>query len=162
METTPRRPGPLQRTTRIALSVLLVLSHPLWAATIIVDEKTCTLVDAVTAANTDHAAGGCVAGSGDDRLVLTTDVSLTAPYVDAYGSDTAFPVITSEITIDGNGFTIERDPGAPPFRLFAVGTDGTLQLNDASLIGGDAGSGALNGGAVYNEGTTRRFSPTAR
>ena len=77
MKSTSRRPGPVQRTTRITLAVLLVLSHPLWAATIIVDETSCTLGDAITAANTDAAVGGCTAGSGADTIELTTDVTLT-------------------------------------------------------------------------------------
>jgi hypothetical protein len=49
-----RRSGLLYLTLPVALSFLLVLSHPLWAATIVVDETTCTLVDAITAANTAH------------------------------------------------------------------------------------------------------------
>jgi hypothetical protein len=73
-----RRPGPLQRTIRITRSVLLVLSHPLWAATIIVDETSCTLVDAIAAANTDTAVGGCPAGSGADTMKLITDITLSA------------------------------------------------------------------------------------
>src|SRR5215210_6880457 len=39
------------------------------AATINVDGTTCTLTDAITAANTDAATGGCTAGSATDTLV---------------------------------------------------------------------------------------------
>ena len=66
----------LQRGGRVALAVLLVLfSHPALAATIVVDETTCTLVDAITAANTDSPVGGCTAGSGPDTIELTTNVT---------------------------------------------------------------------------------------
>src|SRR5262245_62890838 len=47
------------------LALLLALGPGLgWAATITVDGTTCTLVDAITAANTDTTTGGCTAGSG--------------------------------------------------------------------------------------------------
>jgi hypothetical protein len=42
---------------------------PVQAATLRVGGR-CTLVDAVTAANTDTATGGCRAGRGADRIVL--------------------------------------------------------------------------------------------
>ena len=61
----------LQHSGHVALALLLVLfSHPALAATIIVDETTCTLVDAIDSANTDSAVGGCTAGSGSghDRI----------------------------------------------------------------------------------------------
>src|SRR5690606_5038375 len=49
------------------------------AATITVDEVTCTLIDAITAANTDTATGGCIAGDvGLDTIDLQADVTLTA------------------------------------------------------------------------------------
>jgi hypothetical protein len=41
------------------------------ASTINVDGTICTLVDAITAANTDTASGGCIAGSPADTIVLT-------------------------------------------------------------------------------------------
>jgi hypothetical protein len=163
-----RKPRPLQRTTRIALAVLLVLSHPLWAATIIVDETTCTLVDAITAANTDTAIGGCTAGSGADTIELTTDVTLT----DVNNGSNGLPVVESEISVSGGGFTIERDADAPPFSLFLVSA--TLSLNDVVLAGGGAGSVITNlgdltltnstvsgGGAYYGGGIFNSDSGTA-
>jgi hypothetical protein len=142
---------PLERTTRIALAVLLVLSHPLWAATIIVDESTCTLVDAITAANTDTATGGCLAGSSADTIELTADVTLTAPNNYYGGSDIGLPVVESEITLEGSGFTIERDPSAPPFLLFYVNSNGILALNEVTLRHGIA---AYKGDAIFSRGTT--------
>jgi parallel beta-helix repeat protein len=157
MKSTPRRPGPLQGTTRTALAVLLVLSHPLWAATIIVDETSCTLVDAITAANTDTATGGCPAGSGADTIELTTDVVLTDPDNYYWHSDNGLPVVESDVTLEGNGFTIERDAGAPPFRLLAVSNNGTITLYDVALRNGYA---AHCGGAVVNEGPATLVNST--
>ena len=90
------------------------------------------------------------------------------------------PVITSTITIQGNGAIIERSSGAPSFRLFAIArqdpttgapltTPGNLTLQDVVVRGGLAqggrggdsggddggggGGGAGLGGAIYNQGT---------
>ena len=151
-----RRPLPLQRTTRVGLAVLLVLSQPLWAATIIVDETTCTLVDAITAANTDSAVGGCAAGSGADTVQLTTDVTLTAVN-NYYGyGDNGLPAVASDITVAGGGFKIERSGAAPPFRFFAVDASGTITMNDVSLINGYT----FLGGAIWNSGAVTMTETT--
>jgi parallel beta-helix repeat protein len=127
----------------------------LWAATIIVDETTCTLVDAVTAANTDAAVGGCPAGSGADTIELTTDVTLAT--IDNNGTsgpgDNGLPLITSDITVEGAGFVIERDPGAPPFRFFQINSPVSLTLNDVTLSNGSTGSTGA-GGAIYSRYAT--------
>jgi predicted outer membrane repeat protein len=148
MKFTTRRPGPLRRVARIALAVLLVLSHPLWAGTITVDETTCTLVDAVTSANTDTATGGCRAGLGADTIVLTTNVSLSSA-ASTYNGATGLPFVSSDIKLEGRGFTIERDPDAPAFRLFLVKRYHTLTLQDLTLRNGSAG----HGGAIFTRGS---------
>jgi len=148
-------PGPLHHTTRIALAVLLVLSHPLWAATIIVDETTCTLVDAITAAETDSATGGCAAGSGADTIELTTDVTLTEVNNTHWGP-TALPQVTTAVTIQGAGSVIERGVDAPDFRFLQV-TGGTLELNDLTLRNG---GGEVSGGALHNFGYTTLSNST--
>ena len=148
----------LQRGGRVALAALLVIfSHPALAATIVVDETTCTLVDAITAANTDAAVGGCTAGSGADTIELTTNVTLTTvnnglPFV----GDNGLPVVESDIILEGAGHTIERDTGAPAFRLFAVETSGTLTLHDLTLQNGIS----FYGGAIWNKGTLNLISST--
>ena len=43
-----------------AMSWTFVAVRPASAATIVVDGVTCTLADAITAANTDTATGGCL------------------------------------------------------------------------------------------------------
>ncbi len=55
----------------VGVALLLALGQaPSQAATIVVDGTTCTLVNAIKAANMDTVQGGCPAGSGADTLVL--------------------------------------------------------------------------------------------
>jgi hypothetical protein len=84
-----------------------------------------------------------------------------------YGPN-GLPPITSNLTIHGNGATIQRDSasGTSDFRLFYVSggmelKPGTLTMDNVTLKngmakGGDSGSGggALGaGGAIFNQGT---------
>lgn len=96
-------------------------------ATITVDGTTCTLADAITAANTNSATGGCTAGSGADTIDLQVDVNLTS----------ALPSISSVITINGNGHTIARNSGAPQFRILDVTSSGNLAVNETTITGGN-------------------------
>lgn len=66
----------------------------------------------------------------------------------------AFPVIRSEITINGAGAatTLITREGTDTLRLFAVAGEGTLRLNDVTLRKGDVGEADTGGGAVYNLG----------
>ncbi len=139
----------------LALLLLLIgagffLARPAYAATITADGTTCTLINAITAANTDTATNGCPAGSGADTITLTADVTLTA-----VNNGTIFntgpnglPTITSVITIEGEGHTIARSTagGIPNFRHLYVAASGNLTLNRVTLTGG-------TGGAITNEGT---------
>ena len=109
----------------------IILTDP--SVAIIVDGSTCTLADAITAANTDTATGGCSAGSGDDTLTITSDIALTE----------ALPAITSKITINGGDHNITGDHS---FRIFEVGTAGDLTLNNATISNGSA----PRGGGIYN------------
>ena len=63
------------------------------------------------------------------------------------------PSITSDITINGEdaGTTvIERDPGAPGFRIFAVAVSGKLTLNGLAVVGGGE---VFPRGGILNEGS---------
>lgn len=106
------------------------------AATITADGTTCTIYDAITAANTDTATGGCAAGSGADTIVLS-DITYTLTTGTDTGDNvgTALP-ITSMITIEGNGATLMRDSGASDFRIFRIFDGGDLTLNNATVSGG--------------------------
>ena len=105
---------------------------------------TCTLPDAVTAANTDTATGGCAAGSGADTIVLEPGAVYTLAAVDNADANgpNGLPAVTSPIAIEGNDATVERSsaPGTPDFRLFSVrrgpAFDGALTLRALTVRGG--------------------------
>jgi len=117
----------------------------------------CTLVDAITAANTNTATGGCAAGSGADTITLSGNVVLTSVNNSNTQGANGLPVVTSAITIAGNGATISRAGSSPDFRIFEVVSTGDLTLNDTTISGGRSSlffyffSGP--GGGILNSGT---------
>ena len=130
----------------LCMAVLLAaaLATPVYAADIVVDEA-CSLADAIAAANTDEAVGGCPAGDGADVIMLATNVTLWAD----------LPRVTSNITLEGNNYRIS---GASAYRIFYVATKGKLAIASLTLRNGTAGSEAApdykleHGGAIYTEG----------
>ena len=68
------------------------------------------------------------------------------------------PSVTGEITINGNGATIERssDGGTPDFRIVHIDGAGNLMLNNLSVTGGVATGvpPANRGGGILNSGGT--------
>ncbi len=123
------------------------------AAGITVDGTNCTLIEAIESANNDNAAGnGCTDGSGADTITLQSDVTLTAENNNTDGPN-GLPSITSQITIEGAGHTVQRSnaSGTPNFRIFHVASSGDLTLNNTIVTGGSSGDN--KGGAIYNNGT---------
>ncbi len=100
--------------------------------------EVCPLPDQIIAANTDTALGNCPAGNGADTIHLIRDIEL----------DAALPPITTEITIEGNGYTIS---GVDKFRIFDV-DGGKLTISDVTLRDGMATQGGairlINGARV--------------
>ena len=133
----------LQRKWKQSLSglaLLLALGQvPALAATINV-QGGCTLVDAIDSANENTAVGACTKGSGADTIILPANSTQTLDTINTYTYDqagaTGLPAITSTITIEGNGATIERAANAPEFRIFAVFADGNLTLQETIVSGG--------------------------
>ena len=98
----------------VVLFVPAVSVHEVQAASITVDKSadedvngTCSLADAITAANTDTATNGCTAGSGADTITLCVNITL----------DDYLPDITSEITIEGANYDID---GNDEYQIFYV------------------------------------------
>src|SRR5215467_3530609 len=149
----------------------------------------CSLAEAIYAANThtnqalDATAtlytSGCETGSGNDTIVLSNAVYSMSDFVHAiqhsrYGP-TATPVVFSNITIQGNGATIQRATGSPNMRAFTVGFDqvdlssgavsgwGNLTLQNVTIQGftvkggnggdGGGGGGLGAGGAIFVDGS---------
>lgn len=99
----------------------------------------------------------------EDEFIITLtgndgDFELDSSFTPAgslFGA-TAFPVIHRDVTIIGNGVTIQRTSGTA-FRFFGVNSKGNsdyvnakLTLNDVGLVGGN--SGGSGGGAIINDG----------
>ena len=82
--------------------------------------RTCTLSDALRAANADMERGECPAGDGADTITLTADITLEGE----------LPRIISDITIDGAGFTISGDG---EWRVFYVDLGGSLTLQNIQV-----------------------------
>jgi hypothetical protein len=156
----------LQRRWRRSLAGIALLHAlgqvPALAGQIDVGVGGCTLVDAITAANTDQQTGSCTAGSGADTISLPPGSIQTLTSENNYsGGYNGVPVITSAIVIQGNGSTIRRASSAPQFRIVAVDSNGDLTLRDTTLSGGAAaGDGARPGGGVFNEGALTLINST--
>nr|BAL54672.1 polymorphic outer membrane protein [uncultured Acetothermia bacterium] len=130
----------------------------------------CSLVEAIYAANWDTAVVDCPAGSGADIIELASSSTYTMTfYVDGDEGLNGLPSITSQITINGNGATIERSSsltcdldgrvaGAEEFRIFRVSSTGNLTLNSVTLKNGCADGDnpgsyySIRGGGIFNNG----------
>ena len=108
----------------------------------------CTLREALHAANSDTAVGGCVAGNGSDTITFAGDVTGTIQLT------ATLPAISTAMTIIGPGadvLAVRGDRGAttPVVRNLMITPNGTLSLSGlmVSDVEGDFG------GAIGNEGT---------
>ncbi len=143
------------------------------AANLVVPCDENSLIQAVTEANV---------APGADTLSLAAAClyEFSNPYALNSGTyaywygPSALPAIASDITVEGNGATLARAVGSPPFRIFFVGADagdedtlgyaspgaGVLTLRNTNVRGGWAkggistggGGGAGLGGAIYSQG----------
>ena len=134
----------------------------------IVLSKSCSWSNAIRAANSDTATGGCSAGSGSDNIILNANYTLSEEP----------PDISSTITVHGNGFTLSAGGYFRPFDV----ANADLTLNNLVVTGGNAGGahgGAIrasnshvtldkvaisgsksgnNGGAIRFEGSSRKLT----
>ena len=112
------------------------------------------LVNAIEAANNSGGPTTITLASGTTFDFSTANNSTNG--------GNALPVITGNITIVGNGGTIERT-GAAVFRLFDVASGGSLTLQRLTLQDGLAeGQGtAAEGGAIFSSGTLLSLSGVA-
>jgi hypothetical protein len=107
-------------------------------------------------------------GNGQSNTINLTKSTYTLTTINVfwYGPD-GLPAIYSNLTINGNGATIQRASDADNFRLFYVSSGlsglpkGNLTLNDLTLAGGvahggdsgEGGGGLGAGGAIFSQGT---------
>ncbi|MGC4118714.1 MAG: choice-of-anchor Q domain-containing protein [Myxococcales bacterium] len=133
------------------------------SANVTVPCSSAALVAAIDAAN----------AQGGDTLTLTAGCVYRLSEVrSTYFGPVGLPLITSAVTIEGNGARISADSSGPPMRLFTVAgagplgaagaPAGTLVLKDVTLSGGRAfggfgtdggGGGAGLGGCLFNLGS---------
>ena len=138
-----RHTGPLW-TLALILMLSALLAPRSEAATISVDQGgTCTLPDAIQAASSDTAVGGCPKGSGPDIIELETDVTLTSDLPFVQSADPANPS-QSALIINGNGHTIDGDNAFRGLTNYLA----ELTVNDCTITKcyGGQGSGLTNGG----------------
>ncbi len=138
--------------------------QPAYAASIVVntnadnltDDGLCTLREAITTANsdTDINTSDCVTGAGAEVITFAADYTITL------GSQ--LPIITSEITITGNGETntilqANVAPNVATYRVLEIYPAGNLTLDGATIrngrCNGSCATDANNGGGMYNAGT---------
>ena len=129
-----------------------------------------------------NAANDPIHHPGPNTIVLTKSAYTLTQRNNALYGWTGLPLISSDVTIEGNGAIIERgsDPNTPTFRLFVIAgpddrdtntnlpvTTGSLTLRNLWLRGGlakggnggsgygmDRGGGGMGaGGGIYNRGT---------
>ncbi|HEX2620815.1 MAG TPA: DUF6531 domain-containing protein, partial [Phototrophicaceae bacterium] len=114
------------------------------------------LIDAIDSANNQQVPA---------RICLTPDATFNFKYFEADGipvpENNALPVITGNITIEGNGSTFirasESDNYAWFFRFFEVSNTGTLYLQDVTFNNGGFASASEEdtpaiGGSILNNG----------
>ena len=120
----------------------------------------CTLGDALVAANLDQPEGGCVhpnLGSGGPfEIVLPVGMAFVLTTPGAIGADgvpVGLPVVAKRVHMRGRGNAVESDaalacPGAGAFRILEVTMTGDLTLEGVVLRNGCAPSG----GGMRNAG----------
>jgi CSLREA domain-containing protein len=163
----------------LALSGLLVTVQPVRAANITVTTNSdeygsgslCSLREAITAANTNKAFGGCPAGSGTDLIVLPAlpgsyyKISRTNPGGgNENGNVTGDLDITTSMIIAGSGpgvTIVRRDANVTGLndRIFHViqpsGSSTpiiSVTFTNLSVQYGQTATDAGGGGAIYNNG----------
>ena len=124
-------------------------------ATTVANDGLCTLIEAITAANTSSAsgaaAGECAANATSAKWIYLqpgATYTLSSINNNTLGPN-GLPAITSNIKIIGNGATIARSTavGTPDFRLFYTAPSSNFTLSNATVTNGRAPSG----GALYHD-----------
>jgi hypothetical protein len=126
--------GPLARAQAATLTVAP-------GAVEISADEVCALREALINANNDAATHpDCPAGSGADTIELAANRTYTltdAPAEFITDGPNGLPSVTTAITLNGNGATIERSAvdGTPTFRLIHVAATGDLTVHNPCCPG---------------------------
>lgn len=126
----------------MALLLALGQTSALAATYSIADGDVAGLIAAINAAN---------ANSNFDTIQLAANSTFTLTAVNSdLSGPTGLPVVTSAITIEGDGATISRAGSAPEFRLLAVDSTGNLTLKKTKITGGRLSGADARGGGLFN------------
>ncbi len=134
----------------LILALLLILPvSQVFAAKIEVDAS-CNLDQAINSANNNrnnnNEYGNCEVGDDQNDGGDTIAITRYGATNDTITLSAALPRITSKITIEGGGFTID---GAEKYRVFYVDHSGNLTIKSVTITKGKANGG---GGAIWNYG----------
>ena len=128
---------------------------PAQAATITVNSKLdtadpdhCRLRDAITAANTNAAVGGCSAGTAGPDTIGFSLGNLCNVTLCTITLSSALPTVTEDLTINGNNTAISGDAKFRVFNLDAVNVNmSNMKIADADVTGTAFGGAiAMSGG----------------
>ena len=119
------------RIVFVLCPLLFWLAVEVHAADITADGVACTLADAIDAANDDTAVAGCSAGSGDDTITLSVDITLSAD----------LPAISTQITFEGANHSVS---GGDTYVMFVV-EDADITVKNMTIKEGNG----VNGGGIY-------------
>ena len=130
---------------------------------VVLENDLCSLREAINNSETDTQADNddCPTGSGADVINLAAGSTYTLPDADAFSSANGLRPVTTELVVNGNGSTIERDgsltcviDNSPvldqEFRILRIDSPGDVTLNDLTLRNGcaDGPGGSDDGGAI--------------
>jgi CSLREA domain-containing protein len=102
----------------------------------------CSLREAIVAANTDAAFGGCTAGSGSDTITLSATGTVTL------GS--ALPNLSTSMQISGPGESLLKVSGNNSVRVFNVTVANPETVTLSGLRISDGNAGGNRGGGINN------------
>lgn len=115
----------------------------------------CSLIEALeNAVNQAQTHADCEAGGASGATLLLAEeslYSLTELHNTAAGPS-GLPSLSGTIVIEGNGATIEREPGAPLFRLLHVAAGGEVTVENLTLLRGSLSDPSFAGAGIFNEG----------
>lgn len=114
--------------------------------------------DAASASVADGDVAGLIAAlngaEAGDVIQLAPSGTYTLTQVNnVTDGPNGLPVITSQITLEGNGSTIQRDGQAPAFRILLLqGVDSETAISNLTLKNGLAGD--FDGGGLFNKNSS--------
>lgn len=156
-------------TLTVVIGILLIPQTTYAAGTITVnsitdslaDDGQCSLREAVIAANTDTATGGCPAGNGADVIVFDFTLpvpavfSLTLTGANEDNAETGDLDLTGILTIQGGDANQIIIDGNTTDRVFEIRPGATVIISGVTVRNGNPGSSANGGGLLVTGGAPR-------